>query len=256
MIELKDVLYAYGKHPALRGISLNIGDGEHIALVGPNASGKSTLAMMMNALLMPDRGDCTVEGISTRDDPLFARRSVAMVFQDPEDQAVARKVWDDVAFGPRNLGLSADATERRVKNALKAVGLERQAVKSMAALSGGQRQLAAMAGALAMEPLFIVLDEPTSMLDGDGAKAVRDAILSLKRRGTGIIWITHDMDEAMTADRIVALKEGKVLASGSPDELFCDEELMAKAGIEASYTWRLSKKLKELEADFPGARGE
>jgi len=256
VIELEDVFYSYGDRPALRGISLNVREGEYIALVGLNASGKSTLAMMMDALLLPDNGNCTIDGINTRDDPLFARRSVAMVFQNPEDQAVARKVWDDVAFGPRNLGLPADAVERRVKNALIAVGLERHAAKSSSALSGGQKQLVALAGALAMEPSYIVLDEPTSMLDGTGAKAVRDAIVSLKLSGVGIIWITHDMEEAMAADRIVVLREGEVLASGPPDELFCDKGLMASAGIEAPYTWRLSKKLQELEANFHGARGE
>jgi len=256
VIELKDVFYSYGKRHAIQGISLNINKGEYVALVGPNASGKSTLAMMMNALLLPDRGDCTVEGVKTRDDPLFARSSVAMVFQDPDDQAVARRVWDDVAFGPRNLGLPADAVERRVNGALIAVGLEQHAARGLSTLSGGQKQLAAIAGALAMEPSYIVLDEPTSMLDGKGAKAVKESLISLKNRGTGIIWITHDMEEAMIADRIVILNEGKVLASGLPDELFCDDVLMAKVGIEAPYTWRSLKKIKELEADFHGDRGK
>ncbi len=246
MIELKDVYYSYKERRALRGVSLSVDRGEHVALVGGNASGKSTLAMMMNALLLPDSGDCFVDGVNTRDDPSYARKVVSMVFQDPEDQVVARKVRDDTAFGPRNLGLSEDEVERRVANALRAVGLEQYADRGVSTLSGGQKQLLAIAGTLAMEPSYIVLDEPTSLLDGNGAKAVRDAVAGMKRNNKGIVWITHDMEEVMIADIVAVLKEGKMLACLPPDELFFDTRLMAEAGLEAPYTWRLLKHAKKI----------
>ncbi len=216
-----------------------------LPLLGANASGKSTLAMMMNALLLPDRGDCIVDGVSTKDDPSFARKAVSMVFQDPENQMVARRVRDDTAFGPRNLGLPEDEVERRVENALRAVGLEQYADRGISTLSGGQKQLLAIAGAMAMRPSYIVLDEPTSLLDGNGAKAVRESIARLKSNNTGIVWITHDMEEAMISDTVAVLKDGKMLACLPPEELFSDSRLMAEAGIEAPYTWRLWRRAKD-----------
>ena len=248
MIELKDVYYSYRGRRALCGVSLEAQAGKRLALVGPNASGKSTLALMMNALLLPDSGDCIVDGISTKEFPLHARRSVAMVFQNPDDQLVSRKVWDDVAFGPRNLGLPDDEVRQRVKSALLSIGLEGSADRSSYTLSGGQKQLLAIAGVLAMEPAYIILDEPTALLDGIGAKAVRDAVLGLKHRGKGIIWITHDMEEAIGADTVAVLKEGRILASMPPGELFNNAEILAEAGLEAPYCWRLKKSLEKMNA--------
>jgi energy-coupling factor transporter ATPase len=246
MIELKDVYYSYRGRRALCGVSLEIKKGRHLALVGPNASGKSTLALMMNAQLLPDSGDCIVDGMSTKELPLHARRSIAMVFQNPDDQLVSRKVWEDVAFGPRNLGLPDAKVGQRVKNALLSVGLEGYEDRSSHTLSGGQKQLLAIAGALAMEPDYIVLDEPTALLDCIGARAVRDVVLGLKQRGKGIIWITHDMEEAMAADIVAVLKEGKILASMTPGELFSDQGILAEAGLEAPYSWRLKKSLEKM----------
>jgi len=248
LIEIKDVYYSYRGRTALQGVSLEVKEKEHLALIGPNASGKSTLALMMNALLLPDKGDCTVDGVSTKENPDYARRSVAMVFQNPEDQLVSRRVWDDVAFGPGNLGLPYDVIEQRVKSALTAVGLEQYAGRSSHTLSGGQKQLLAIAGALAMEPSYIVLDEPTALLDGVGAKAVRDAVIALRQSGKGIVWITHDMEEAMAADTIAVLKKGKILASMAPGELFNDAALMEEAGLEAPYTWRLKSLIGQRSA--------
>jgi energy-coupling factor transport system ATP-binding protein len=244
LIELKDIYYSYGNRMALCGISLQVREGEHLTLVGPNASGKSTLAWMMNALLLPDKGSCAVDGIDTRENPGYARRKVAMVFQNPEDQIMSRNVRDDVAFGPRNLGFPPAEVDRRVKLSLEALGLEEYAGRNPHTLSGGQKQLLAIAGALAMEPSYIVLDEPTALLDGAGARAVRDAAEALKRRGKGIVWITHDTEEAMTADVIAVLKDGKVLASGAPDEIFNSAGILAESGIEAPYTWRLKSLMK------------
>ena len=244
MIELKDVYYSYGDRAALCGASLRVREGEHLALVGPNASGKSTLAWMMNALLLPDKGYCTVDGIDTSKNPAHARRKVAMVFQNPEDQIVSRNVRDDVAFGPKNLGLPPAEVNRRVKLALEALGLEEYADRNPHTLSGGQKQLMAIAGALAMEPSYIVLDEPTALLDGTGARAVRNAAEALKRRGKGIIWITHDAEEALAADVISVLKDGRVLASGAPGEIFNSAGILAESGLEAPYTWRLKSLLE------------
>jgi energy-coupling factor transporter ATP-binding protein EcfA2 len=169
-----------------------------------------------------------------------------MVFQNPDDQLVSRKVWDDVAFGPRNLGLPDAEVRQRVESALLSVGLGRSAERSSHTLSGGQKQLLAIAGALAMEPDYIVLDEPTALLDGIGAKAVRDAVLGLKHRGKGIIWITHDMEEAMAADTVAVLKEGQILASMLPGELFSNAGIMVEAGLEVPYSWRLKKSLEKM----------
>lgn len=248
MIELKNVWYAHGGRPAIEDVSLKVGKGEIVAIIGPNASGKTTLARMMNALLVPQAGDCKVDGISTREDPMYARKAVGMVFQDPENQAVARHVMDDIAFGPKNLGLPADEVERRVKVSLEAVGIYGLYEREVSGLSGGQKQLLAIAGTLAMRPSYIVLDEPASFLDGKGAKAVRDTMVSLKRNGMGVVVITHDMDEASLADRIVVLDNGRIVADSSPRAIFSDERSLACAGMEPPYAFRLSKELEAVDA--------
>ena len=166
MIELRHVCLSFGRVPALKDVSLEVRAGEHIVIMGPAASGKSTLAKVMDGLLLPDAGDCLVDGISTRDDPMHARRLVGLVFQEPEDQAVARRVEDDIAFGPRNLGV--DDVGERVAEAMRLAGIEGLAGRNIHSLSGGQKQLVAIAGVLAMRPAYLVLDEPTSMLDSAG----------------------------------------------------------------------------------------
>ena len=241
MISLRNVSFSYGERRALDRISLDINKGEHVALIGPNASGKTTLALIMNALITPVEGDCSVDGVDTKNDPLFARKTVGMVFQDPESQAVARHVRDDVAFGPGNLGLPDAEIDRRVRDSLAQVGLETYAHQEVNGLSGGQKQLLAIAGILAMEPSYIVFDEPTALLDGPGCRMVCDAVVSLKKKGIGVIVITHDMEEAAQADRVVALQCGKVLADVTPDLLFSDEALMARIGIRPPYTFLLAK---------------
>jgi energy-coupling factor transporter ATP-binding protein EcfA2 len=240
MISLRDVSFSYGACRALDRISLDIKKGERVAIIGPNASGKTTLARVMNALIIPGEGDCLVDGIDTKIDPLFARRTVGMVFQDPASQAVARHVWDDVAFGPMNLGLPDGQVEKRVRESLDHVGLGAFSRREVSCLSGGQKQLLAVAGILAMKPSYIVFDEPTALLDGPGCRLVYDAMADLKKNGVGTIMITHDMEEALTADRIVALDTGRIVADMPPASLFSDEALMARISIKPPYTFNLA----------------
>ncbi len=241
MISLRGVSFSYGARRALDTISLNIEKGERVAIIGPNASGKTTLAMVMNALITPDEGDCLVDGIDTKADPMFARRTVGIVFQDPESQAVARRVWDDVAFGPVNLGLSEAGVEERVRGSLALVGLGDKAKSEVSSLSGGQKQLMAIAGIVAMEPSYIVFDEPTALLDGPGCRMVCGAMSDLKKKGIGIITITHDVEEALASDRIVALDGGRVVADMPPASLFSDTALMGRIGVRPPYTYELAR---------------
>jgi energy-coupling factor transporter ATP-binding protein EcfA2 len=235
------VSYAYNGRRALDRVSLYINSGERVAIIGPNASGKTTLAMIMDALLLPDSGDCFVDGINTRDDVMHARKAVGLVFQDPDSQVVARHVRDDVAFGPVNLGLPVEEVQGRVLESLRAVGLEGFVGREASGLSGGQKQLLAIAGVLAMRPSFVVMDEPTSLLDGRGREAVDSAIAGLKKQGIGVVVITHDMAEALCADRIIVLDGGRVVADAGPQAIFSDEALLSKVGVEPPYTFKLAR---------------
>jgi energy-coupling factor transporter ATP-binding protein EcfA2 len=243
LIALKDVTFSYKGRRALDRVSLEIDKGEHVALIGPNASGKTTLAMIMNALLLPDSGDCIVDGVHTRDDAMHARKAVGLVFQDPESQAVARHVRDDVAFGPMNLGLLSGEVEERVFESLGAVGMESLVDREVSGLSGGQKQLLAIAGVLAMRPSYVVLDEPTSLLDGRGTTAVDGAIGNLKIVGTGVVVITHDMAEALRADRVIVLDEGRIIADAPPSVVFSDRALLEGIGVEPPYAFKLVQAL-------------
>jgi energy-coupling factor transporter ATP-binding protein EcfA2 len=226
MIELLHVCLSFGRVPVLKDVSLEVRAGEHIAIMGPAAGGKSTMAKVMDGLLLPDSGDCVVDGVSTRDDLMHARRQVGLVFQEPEDQAVARRVEDDIAFGPRNLGVK-DVGER-VAEAMRLAGIERLAGRGIHSLSGGQKQLVAIAGVLAMRPAYLVLDEPTSLLDAAGTRMVEETIAALKKEGKGIVVITHDPAVAAVADRLVVLSAGSIVADGPPREVFssCPEGLI------------------------------
>lgn len=243
MIALRDVSFSYGGRRALEGVSLGIDKGEHVAVIGPNASGKSTLAMMMNALLVPDSGDCIVDGVNTRDDAMHARKAVGLVFQDPECQVVARHVRDDVAFGPVNLGLPAGEVERRIIEALASVDMVSFIDREVSSLSGGQKQLLAMAGVLAMRPSYVVLDEPTSLLDGRGVEAVDRAMAGVKEHGMGIVMITHDMAEALRADRVIVLGGGRIIADAPPRAIFSDGALLESLGFDPPYAFKLMRAL-------------
>ena len=219
---------------ALDGISLDIEKGSFVAIVGMNGSGKSTLAKCFNGLLVPTAGRVLAGGFDTADEEHIwdVRRRVGMVFQNPDNQIVSSIVEDDVAFGPENLGVEPAEIRRRVDDALKRVGMYERRHKGAHMLSGGQKQRLAIAGALAMRPECIVFDEPTAMLDPKGRGQVMDIIKDMNSEGITCILITHFMGEARQADRIIVLKDGKVLCDRTPDALFSDKEMIERAGLE------------------------
>jgi len=218
MIAVTDLVHDYDGATAVDGVSLDIADGEFVVVAGPNGSGKSTLVRHFNGLLEPDSGSVTVNGTSVQDDLLAARTTVAMVFQHPRDQFVAATVGEDVAFGPRNLGLSNDAIDERVSDALDAVGLDGRHDDRIDSLSGGEQERLAIAGALAMHPDHLVLDEPFTGLDDPARTGVRDRLAQLKADGTSVIVVTHDLsDVAELADRVVVLDNGRIAVEGSLD---------------------------------------
>jgi energy-coupling factor transport system ATP-binding protein len=214
--------YSESRAPALDGVNLEIGQGEWIALVGANGSGKSTLAKICNALLIPTQGACFVMGLDSSDprNTGVIRQNVALVFQNPEDQIVASIVEEDVAFGPENLGLPSGEIKRRVGRALGLTGLESYRRRGSYSLSGGQKQRLALAGALALEPEALLLDESTSMLDPEGRESFLSCLGELNRRGLTILQITHRMEEAVMAGRIVVMESGRVVWDGLPADFF------------------------------------
>ncbi|MFZ5816903.1 MAG: energy-coupling factor transporter ATPase [Bacillota bacterium] len=208
---------------ALDGVSLQVRRGEFLAILGMNGSGKSTLARHFNSLLLPREGRVLVDGMDTREEKNLwpIRDRVGMVFQNPDNQIVAAVVEEDVAFGPENQGHPSDEILRRVSEALAAVGMEAHRERSPHLLSGGQKQRVAIAGALALRPACLVLDEPTAMLDPSGRAEVLGVVRKLNRElGMAVVWITHFMEEAVTADRVVVMAEGKVQMEGTPREVF------------------------------------
>ncbi|HMK45941.1 MAG TPA: ATP-binding cassette domain-containing protein [Methanocella sp.] len=221
MIEVRQVTYSYERSAVLKDVSLELRKGECLSILGPNASGKSTLALVMKGLLVPDAGDCLVDGVSTKEDSMHARLNVGLVFQDPDDQMVAHKVEDDIAFGPMNAGIPD--IPQRVSDALASTGIENLRGREIASLSGGQRQLVAIAGALAMRPAYMILDEPTSFLDAAGTRLVIEAIRSMRDESKGVAIVTHDPRVASIADRCALLKDGQATRQGSPDEIFEDD---------------------------------
>ncbi|MEJ5309366.1 MAG: energy-coupling factor transporter ATPase [Anaerolineae bacterium] len=239
LIEFTNVTYAYplpngGRIAALREISLRIEEGEYVAIVGANGSGKSTLARHLNALLVPDEGRVMVAGLDTRDQAQHAaiHRTVGMVFQRPEDQIVASLVEEDVAFGAENMGLPPAEIRARVDEALAMVGMTEQRMRPPHQLSAGQQQRVALAGVLAMRPRCIVFDEATAMLDPAGRHAVRAMMADLYRAGLTIITITHFMEEALDAQRVVVLERGRVALDGPPEMVFADVSLLRTLGLD------------------------
>lgn len=219
---------------AIDGINLDIEKGSFIAIVGMNGSGKSTLAKCLNGLITPTDGDVEVAGMNTRDlSKLWDIRShVGMVFQNPDNQIVSSIVEDDVAFGPENIGIEPEEIRRRVDDALKRVGMYKHRQKGAHMLSGGQKQRIAIAGAVAMKPECIVFDEPTAMLDPKGRQSVMDIIKELNAEGITTILITHFMNEAAQADRIVVMQKGHIVYDGTPRELYSDSDFVMNAGLE------------------------
>jgi energy-coupling factor transport system ATP-binding protein len=227
IFSLQGVGYSYpgASAAALNGVDLEVLEGEWAALIGANGSGKSTLAKICNALLIPTQGHCFVNGADTRDAASLTdiRGSVALVFQNPDDQIVASIVEEDVAFGPENLGLPSREIRRRVDAALEIVGLSDERKKGSYSLSGGQKQRLALAGALALKPRALLLDESTSMLDPEGRDSFLSCLKGLKSEGMTIVQITHRMEEAIEADRIVVISSGRAVWSGSPQKFFDGE---------------------------------
>ncbi len=218
MIAVRDLVHRRGETTALDGVSLRIDDGEFLVITGPNGSGKTTLVRHLNGLLEPDSGSVSVDGRSVPENPVLARTSVGMVFQNPRDCFVAATVEADVAFGPENLGLDREEIDRRVRAALDAVGMEPHRDRRIDRLSGGQKARIAIAGALAMEPEHLVLDEPFSGLDWPSRRAVLERLDGLSADGTSVVVVTHDLYGLFErADRIVALSGGKIEFEGPPD---------------------------------------
>ena len=237
-----------------KDLNLEIEAGTFVAILGTNGCGKSTLAKHFNSILLPSGGKVWVCGIDTSEDTriMAVRRNVGMVFQNPDNQIVANVVEEDVAFGPENLGVASPAIRQRVDNALKQVGMYEYREHAPHLLSGGQKQRIAIAGVIAMEPKCIVLDEPTAMLDPRGRREVVETIGRLnKEKGITVVLITHHMDEAAKADRVVVLHKGKVTADGTPEEVFCQVELLHNIGLAAPESVELCWELNKPGFDLP-----
>ncbi len=239
---------------ALEDVSLSIERGSFVVVLGHNGSGKSTLAKHMNAVLLPSGGTVYVEGMDTRDEALLLeiRRRVGMVFQNPDNQIVANVVEEDVAFAPENLGVPSEEIRRRVDDALAAVGMSEFTRHAPHLLSGGQKQRVAIAGVIAMAPECIVLDEATAMLDPAGRREVLSAIRALNQeRGITVVLITHHMDEAMDADRLIVMNDGKLVMDGAPAEVFTQVEALRAMGLAAPDTVELLYGLRQGGMDVP-----
>ncbi len=235
-------------------LSLSIAEGTFVAILGSNGCGKSTLAKHFNSILLPCGGKVYVCGLDTSDEEMLirVRRNVGMVFQNPDNQIVANVVEEDVAFGPENLGVSSPEIRRRVELALKQVGMYEYREHAPHLLSGGQKQRIAIAGIIAMEPKCIVLDEPTAMLDPRGRKEVMETVRNLnKEKGITVVLITHHMDEAAQAQRVVVLHKGNVAADGKPEEVFSQVDLLHSIGLAAPDTVELCYALNQEGFTLP-----
>ena len=242
MIECKNVVFKYStgeeiEKLAIDGLNLEVNEGEFLVVLGHNGSGKSTVAKHMNALLVPTEGTVIVNGLDTSDENNVwdIRATAGMVFQNPDNQLVATIVEEDVAFGPENLGVPPEEIRKRVYDALEKVGMSEYKKHAPHLLSGGQKQRVAIAGILAIQPKCIIFDEPTAMLDPSGRREVMENIKELnKKHGITVILITHYMDEAAQADRVVVMDKGKVIMEGIPRDIFSEVETMKKIGLDLS----------------------
>ncbi len=240
-------------HIAINAVDLEVNEGEFVAILGHNGSGKSTMAKHINALLKPTEGTLYIKGMDTKNEENVwdVRQTAGMVFQNPDNQIIATIVEEDVAFGPENLGIEPKIIRNRVKEALNVVEMEGYRKHSPNKLSGGQKQRIAIAGVIAMKPQCIVLDEPTAMLDPSGRKEVIDTITQLnKKEGITIILITHYMEEAIKADRVIVMDEGKIALKGTPKQVFSKVKLMKELGLDVPQVTELAYMLKEGGLDI------
>lgn len=259
LIEFKDVSFSYETqddngniitNKVLNDFNLKIEQGSFVAILGHNGSGKSTVAKLTNGILLADEGEIIVDGIKAEnDDSIYSiRRKVGMVFQNPDNQIVSSIVEEDVAFGVENLGIEPSECRKRVDEALKTVNMYDYRLRTPSKLSGGQKQRVAVAGIIAMKPKCIVLDEPTAMLDPSGRKEVLDTIIKLnKQENITILLITHYMDEAVLADRVVVMDDGKIKIDGTPREVFSNPEKMDELSLEVPQSTLLAHKLGLLD---------
>lgn len=260
-IEIKNVRFSYvndyddppTKNTVLKGISLDVSEGEFVAVLGHNGSGKSTLAKLLNAINIPESGEVLIDGMNTRDESRLydIRRTVGMVFQNPDNQIVATVVEEDVAFALENIGVEPKEIRRRVDSALKKVGMYEYREHAPHKLSGGQKQRIAIAGVLAMQPRCIVMDEPTAMLDPIGRREIMSTIKELNAEGVTIILITHYMEEAAQADRVIVMDNGNVLLDNTPKKVFSQAELLKSIGLDVPDVTYLTHALIKDGIDIP-----
>lgn len=261
IIEFQNVSFRYDSEEegvqlplVAENLNLQIHEGEFVAILGHNGSGKSTLAKLTNAILLPTAGKVLVDGMDTSDENLKIkiRQTVGMVFQNPDNQIVATIVEEDVAFGPENLGVEPKEIRRRVDESLKAVGMYEFRKREPHRLSGGQKQRVAIAGIIAMLPRCIVLDEPTAMLDPRGRQEVMSTMLKLNREmGMTVVFITHFMDEAVQADRVVVMDDAKIIMDGKPKEVFKQVERLEEIGLDVPQPTKLAQLLRQEGYDLP-----
>lgn len=259
IVSVEDISFEYvteeDKFKAIDNLSLNVKQGEFVVVIGHNGSGKSTLSKNLNAILMPTTGNIYINGLNTKEEKNLwdIRQTAGMVFQNPDNQIVATIVEEDVAFGPENLGIDPPEIRKRVEESLKSVGMYDMRDRQPHLLSGGQKQRVAIAGIIAMKPKCIIFDEATAMLDPSGRKEVMKTIKRLNtEENISIMHITHFMEEAVDADRVIVMEKGKKVLEGTPKEVFSKVEMLKSIGLDVPCMTELSKELKEKGLDIDG----
>lgn len=255
-VTIKNLTFSYENEPSpcIKGLDLTVREGEFLAVIGRNASGKSTLARLINGLISPLSGEIEVFGLKNTDkESLFEiRKTVGIVFQNPDNQMVASIVEDDVAFGTENIGLDRESMGDRIEFALKATGTDKFRESMASRLSGGQKQRVAIAGVLAVKPRILILDESTSMLDPRGREEVMEVVRRLnKEENMTVITITHYMDEVVDCDRVAVLIGGRIEKIGTPEEIFSDNDLLEKAGLEPPIPMKIAQRLSKMGIPVP-----